>query len=915
MAQAVFPDPRRALLQSKLQYPSLSSNTIKRQRLLNQVNSADQTPVILVVAPAGYGKTTLLRGWADLLQAEQWKTAWLTLDNYDNSLLRFWAYLLAAVRLQAPSFQAKAESIFRSQSQPEDWSILNEAINEMAQLPGRFCLFLDDFETILAADILQSLTYFIKNLPANFCLVISGRTNPPLPLARLKTHWHVLEISAEELSFTTQEAQDYLLQAMNLNLSAVQLKTILDVTHGWIAGLQIATLSIQARSVVPVTGLGKLTEFDQRVFEYLAEEVLIQQPAEIQNFLADTSILRDFNSELCDSIRESQDAQALLNQIVQANLFIEHLNSPVDRFRYHPLIAKTMRERLRQTNPQRFVDLHQHAVHWYLEHNFPDQAVDHALAIDNLQLAADILENSTLDTLVKLDRFNLIHWLGRLSDPIIFERPILGIYYAVAAYVLGQPEKMRREVCLVEDAISGHSDDRSQVDHYDHLQWYLQVLHAVELLLNGEVMTAVHSLEDCLHTPPPVTPFFIGLATHILASGYTVLENYTAALKTYDHAARMALRNGFINDFVHSRVSAAQVLKVQGLLTEAEGVILDTMGYLSEYENEREGGMLGLRVHQMNLAVEHCDLSVGDQWEAILYQRMLEVEKDNAMPEYCEMLALGLGQYYLAAGNIPQAALCMYKATAKMLAQPYLFEHPYQQALDLQAQIWTATGDIRTNESHLKQHLHRFNPFAKPLEAELTAQARIDLAHGNLSQALITLKTLEEQSRKNDHTERLIEVLILEASAYQQSGQISDAIQKIEAACDLAMPQNIYYPFVREGKSIANLLSAALRSSTQRQKDFIQQALVHFPDFQPDSQTDAAVLSAENLSPLSIREIEVLELLLKHKSAKEIAVLLSISLNTVKAHIKGVYRKLDIHSRKDLLKTTYSFPGKTPFQD
>jgi ATP/maltotriose-dependent transcriptional regulator MalT len=116
MAQAVFPDPRRALLQSKLQYPSLSSNTIKRQRLLNQVNSADQTPVILVVAPAGYGKTTLLRGWADLLQAEQWKTAWLTLDNYDNSLLRFWAYLLAAVRLQAPSFQAKAESIFRSQS-------------------------------------------------------------------------------------------------------------------------------------------------------------------------------------------------------------------------------------------------------------------------------------------------------------------------------------------------------------------------------------------------------------------------------------------------------------------------------------------------------------------------------------------------------------------------------------------------------------------------------------------------------------------------------------------------------------------------------------------------------------------------------------------------------------------------------
>ena len=325
--------------------------------------------------------------------------------------------------------------------------------------------------------------------------------------------------------------------------------------------------------------------------------------------------------------------------------------------------------------------------------------------------------------------------------------------------------------------------------------------------------------------------------------------------------------------------------------------------------------MLGLRVHQMNLAVVHCDLSVGDQWEAILYQRMLEVEKDNAMPEYCEMLALGLGQYYLAAGNIPQAALCMYKATAKMLAQPYLFEHPYQQALDLQAQIWTATGDIHTNESHLKQHLHRFNPFAKPLEAELTAQARIDLAHGNLSQALITLKTLEEQSRKKEHTERLIEVLILEASAYQQSGQISDAIQKIEAACDLAMPQNIYYPFVREGKSIANLLSAALRSSTQRQKDFIQQALVHFPDFQPDSQTDAAVLSAENLSPLSIREIEVLELLLKHKSAKEIAVLLSISLNTVKAHIKGVYRKLDIHSRKDLLKTTYSFPGKMPFQD
>jgi LuxR family maltose regulon positive regulatory protein len=915
MDPAPFPDARRALLQSKLQYPSSPSHVIKRQRLLNRVNSAGQPPVILVVAPAGYGKTTLLQGWADQLQADKWKTAWLTLDEYDNSLLRFWAYLLAAIRLQAPSFHAKVELVFRSLSQPDDWSILNETINEIAQLPGQFCLFLDDFETIQAADILQSLTYFIKNLPENLCLVISGRTNPALPLARLRTHQRVLEISAEDLSFSQQEAQDYLSKVMNLNPSAVQLKNILEATHGWIAGLQIATVSIQARSALAATELGKLTEFDQRVFDYLAEEVLVDQPAAIQDFLADTSILRDFDSELCDMIRESQDAQSLLQQIVQANLFIERLNGPDARFRYHPLMAKTMRERLRQTNPQRFVDLHQHAVHWYLEHNFPDQAVDHALAIDNLQLAANILENSTLDTLVKLDRFNLIHWLGRLSDPIILERPILGIYFAVAAYLLGQPDKMRRKIYLVEEAISNRRDDQSQIDHFDHLQWHLTVLHAIELLLNGDVLTAVRSLEDCLHTPPAVTPFFLGLATHILAAGYTALETYDAALKTYDHSARTALRNGFINDFVHSRVSAAQVLKIQGLHTEAEGVILDTMGYLSEYENEQEGGMLGLRVNQMNLAIEHCDLSVGSQWEAVLYQRLLEVEKDNAMPEYCEMLALGLGKYYLAAGSISQAMLCMYKATAKMLAQPYLFEHPYQQALDLQAQIWAATGDILTNESHLKQHLHRFNPFAKPLEAELTAQARIDLAHGNLSQALITLTALEEQSRKKGHAERLIEVLILEASAYQQSGQISDALQKIEAACDLAMPQKIYYPFVREGIPIANLLSAGVQMGIFRQKEFIQQVLAHFPVTQTNSQTGPASLSAENMGLLSTREIEVLELLLKHKSAKEIAVLLSISLNTAKAHIKSVYRKMDIHSRKDLFKTSNTFERPVIYKD
>src|SRR5438067_5483117 len=408
------------LLATKLHIPSLNHALVPRPRLLERLNQGMQRKLILLSAPAGFGKTTLLCEWIHASAGREMPVAWVSLDEGDNDPVRLGTYLCAALAQVQASVGQRTLPLLHSPQPPSMETIMTTLINEIIAIPRHFVLVLDDYHVITAPSIHQALTFLLDHLPEQMHVILATRIDPPLPLARLRVRGQKLALRAADLRFTPEEAAAFLREVMGLDLSAEDIAILEARTEGWIAGLQLAALSLQGRSRTGIAAF--LTAFagsHRFVLDYLAEEVLQRQEKRTQTFLLYTSILDQLSGSLCDAVTESTDGQEMLEQLEQRNLFLIPLDDERHWYRYHHLFAEFLRSRLKAERAQGTLGepvevLHQRASIWYERAHFLDRAIDHALAAHDFERAAKLIEVFRVSASEGGELITLLRWFAAL---------------------------------------------------------------------------------------------------------------------------------------------------------------------------------------------------------------------------------------------------------------------------------------------------------------------------------------------------------------------------------------------------------------------------------------------------------------------------------------------------------------------
>src|SRR5450755_2046317 len=424
------------ILVTKLFIPPLRPHVVSRPRLLERLNEGLHRNLTLIAAPAGFGKTTLVSAWVEGIERP---TAWLSLDEGENDPAQFLAYLVAALQPIAANIGEGVLDMLQSSLPLPTEAILTALLNEITTLPDNFVLVLDDYHVIDAKPVDIALTYLVEHLPPQMHLVIATREDPQLPLARLRARSHLTELRAADLRFTASEASAFLNQVMGLSLSAEDIATLEDRTEGWIAGLQLAALSMQGHQDVP--GFIRAFAGDHRyIVDYLVEEVLQRQPEPVRSFLLQTAILDRLNGPLCDAVTGQEGGNARLEALERGNFFVVPLDDKRHWYRYHHLFAEVLSAHLLAEQPDQVATLHRRASAWYEQHGSVADAIRHALAAEDFARAADLVELAIPAMRQSRQEARVLGWLKVLPDELVRARPVLSVHYAGALLLHGKLE-------------------------------------------------------------------------------------------------------------------------------------------------------------------------------------------------------------------------------------------------------------------------------------------------------------------------------------------------------------------------------------------------------------------------------------------------------------------------------------------
>ncbi|HET8629477.1 MAG TPA: hypothetical protein VFL91_18835, partial [Thermomicrobiales bacterium] len=419
------------LLETKLAVPRPRRAAVPRPRLRERLERGAETALTLVSAPAGFGKTTLLAEWLAATPAGERAAAWLALDPGDNDPAAFWPALIAALRTAVPGVGAGALALLEAPRPPPIEAALTALLNELGALPRDIVLVLDDYHAVDARAVQDGMAFLLEHLPPRVHLVLASRADPALPLARLRARGELVELRTADLRFTPDEAAAFLNDAMGLDLVAADVAALEARTEGWIAALQLAALSLRGRE----DAAGFIAGFagdDRYIVDYLVEEVLRRQPDQVRGFLLETAILDRLSGPLCDAVTGQDGGKATLAALERANLFVVPLDDKRHWYRYHQLFADVLRAHLLDERPGRVPDLHRRASAWHERRDLPDEAIRHALAADDAERAADLVERAGLAMFRGRRQAAVLGWLRALPDELLRRRPVLSVWHAHA---------------------------------------------------------------------------------------------------------------------------------------------------------------------------------------------------------------------------------------------------------------------------------------------------------------------------------------------------------------------------------------------------------------------------------------------------------------------------------------------------
>jgi LuxR family maltose regulon positive regulatory protein len=890
-------DPLAPLLATKLHLPRPRAQLVPRSHLVERLQQGVAGALTLVSAPAGFGKTTLLAQWRASTRAP---VAWLSLEPEDNEPTRFLTYLIAALQTLDPHLGAPARALLGPPQHAELETVLTVLANDLMRGPGEdFALVLDDYHVVEAAPIHRALTYLVEHLPPRMHLIIATRADPPLPLARLRARGHLTELRAAELRFQAAEAGAFLEEVMGLRLSPEDVATLQTRTEGWIAGLQLAGLSLQGRATVSGF-LPAFTGSHRFVLDYLSEEVLSRQPAPVQTFLLQTSVLSRLSGSLCDAVTGLQESQAMLEALERANLFVAALDDERAWYRYHHLFADLLQSRLHQTLPALVPELHRRASTWYEQHDLISDAVHHALLSPEVESSIRLIEQHTHSLALRRQVQTALHWLHALPDGLVRTHPHLCFSYALLLVFSGRLAEALLRLQEAEQSASHITlADEAQV-----LLHQVAIVRAYILFLQGHLATSVALAEQVLErlSETPVQgreAASVIVAHRFLVSGDVrrVGEQRMAQLASLLSAGSDVFA---MEALVHltSILLQARLLRLQGRLRQAAA----TYEQLAQLQGDHEGALIhpGSCFGLGELCYEWNDLDGAE--------RLLEQGRE-VLRGPLTLAADSIAQGYATLARLYQARNNNTSALAIVEAFVNLSE-ARQFAPALLAFARTVRAQLELMGGHLPaavrwteaSGLSAEGDLAYPREREYLTFARVRIAQGRedpagpfLLEALRLLERLREDAETKARLGSTLEILILQALAFSAQGKGTEALPVLQRALTLAEPEGYIRLFVDEGEPMVALLHHAYAYG-------IAPGYVAILLSAAGSPTLAAPSAAGSLlEPLTERELDVLRLLVAGLSNAAMARELIITVGTVKSHVNHIYGKLGVQSRSQAI--------------
>jgi LuxR family transcriptional regulator, maltose regulon positive regulatory protein len=913
------------ILTTKLYFPQPRAGVVTRERLIERLNDglAQGHKLTVVSAPAGFGKTTLVAAWAAGCGQP---VAWLSLEEGESDPVRFISYLVAAVQTIHAGIGQGLLAALQSPQPPPTEVIFTALLNEISASGGdanpfHFMLVLDDYHLIDSQAVDQALTFLLEHLPPQMHLVIATREDPRLPLARLRARGQMTELRAADLRFTPAEAAEFLNRGMGLNLSEEDIAALETRTEGWIAGLQLAALSMQscqdtARFIQSFTGSHRF------VLDYLVEEVLQRQPEPIRSFMLQTSILDRLCASLCNVVTGQEGGKETLEALDRGNLFVIPLDDRRQWYRYHHLFAEVLQANLREAQPDWVSSLHQRASAWFEQNEFPAEAIRHALAAEDSVRAAELIERVWLAMDLSYQSATWLDWARALPEELIRARPVVCLGYAWALLNGGELEaseaRLRDAERWLEPAENQAENASASMVVVDEAEFRslpasIAGARAYRALALGDIPGTIRYARQTLALVREEDTVRRTQATALLGMAEYASGNLQAAEQEFLKFQSMMWQKGDIANAISITFILADIMLVQGRLQDAVSAYRQVLTLAA---NRGASSLLGTCDLYRGLGELLCEQGDLDGAAQVL-ETARRVGEQGALTGWPQRFCVAQARMQESQGDLAGALVLLDEAERRYVRNPL----PDRPIAALKMRTWVRQNRLTEALAWMReQNLSPDDELSYPCEFEhltlarvLIARAKTDRVDGDLHAALGLLARLLQAAEEGGRNGSVIEISILQALAHQAQGDPPGALAALERALRLAEPEGYVRIFVDEGEPVRLLITdcrlliekrllISRSASDERLLTYLDRLLASFPvgekiNLLPQSKSriqQSTILP----EPLSERELQVLKLLRTELSGPEIAGQLVVSLNTLRTHTKNIFGKLGVNNRR-----------------